>query len=150
MLYNVVLVSAIQHDESAISIHERGFSDGASGEEPICQCRRCKKCGLNPWVRKITWSSKWEPTPVFLLGKSHGLVDHQSTRVAELDMAERAHTHFYILVHFTFAELCEVGLNVRRIKFVLYGQFFMQKPIEFMPPDRKYFQESNFLLISRM
>ena len=74
----------------------------------------------------------------------------QVHRVAELDMAECAHTHIYILVHFTFAELCEVGLNIRRIKFVLYGQFFMQKPIEFMPPDRKYFQELNFLLISRM
>ena len=79
MLHNVVLVSAIQQDESAISIHERGFSDGASGEEPICQCRRCKKCGLNPWVGKIPWSSKWEPTPVFLLAKPHGLVDWWST-----------------------------------------------------------------------
>ena len=74
----------------------------------------------------------------------------QVHRVAEMDMAEHTHTHIYILVDFTFAELCKVGLTVRQIKFVLYGQFFMQKPIEFMPPDHKYFQESNFLLILRI
>ena len=26
---------------------------------------------FNPWVGKITWRSKWQPTPVFLLGKFH-------------------------------------------------------------------------------
>ena len=24
------------------------------------------------WVRKISWRRKWQPTPVFLLGESHG------------------------------------------------------------------------------
>ena len=28
--------------------------------------------GFNPWVRKISWRRKWQPTPVFLPGKSHG------------------------------------------------------------------------------
>ena len=28
--------------------------------------------GLDPGVRKITWRRKWQPTPVFLPGKSHG------------------------------------------------------------------------------
>ena len=27
---------------------------------------------FNPQVRKILWSRKWQPTPVFLLEKSHG------------------------------------------------------------------------------
>ena len=27
---------------------------------------------FNPWVRKIPWRRKWQPTPVFLPGKSHG------------------------------------------------------------------------------
>ena len=30
-----------------------------------------KKRGFDPWVRKIPWSRKWPPTPVFLPGKSH-------------------------------------------------------------------------------
>ena len=37
-----------------------------------CQCRRCKKCGFDPWVRKAPWSRKWQPAPVFLPGKFHG------------------------------------------------------------------------------
>ena len=32
-----------------------GFSGGASGKEPTCQCRRYKKLKFDPWVRKIPW-----------------------------------------------------------------------------------------------
>ena len=28
--------------------------------------------GFDPWVRKILWRRKWQHTPVFLLGESHG------------------------------------------------------------------------------
>ena len=39
----------------------------------IClQCRRPKRCGLCPWEGKIPWRRKWQPTPVFLPGKSQG------------------------------------------------------------------------------
>ena len=27
---------------------------------------------VDPWVRKIPWRRKWQPTPVFLPGESHG------------------------------------------------------------------------------
>ena len=27
---------------------------------------------FGPWVRKIPWGRKWQPTPVFLLGEFHG------------------------------------------------------------------------------
>ena len=40
-----------------------------SGKESFCQCRRHR---FNPWVRKIPQRRKWQPTPVFLPGKSHG------------------------------------------------------------------------------
>ena len=42
------------------------------GKELACQCRRFKRCGFNPWVGKIPWGRKWQPTPVFLPGKSQG------------------------------------------------------------------------------
>jgi len=29
-------------------------------------------CSFDPWVRKIPWRRKWQPTPGFLLGKFHG------------------------------------------------------------------------------
>ena len=40
-----------------------------SGKEPTCQCR---KSSFDSWVGKIPWRGKWQPTPVFLPGESHG------------------------------------------------------------------------------
>ena len=34
--------------------------------------QRHKRCGFNSWVRNILWRRKWQPTPVFLPGESHG------------------------------------------------------------------------------
>ena len=31
-----------------------------------------KRSRFNPWVRKIPWRRKWQPTPAFLSGKFHG------------------------------------------------------------------------------
>ena len=31
-----------------------------------------RRCRLYPWFRKIPWRKKWQTTPVFLPGKSHG------------------------------------------------------------------------------
>ena len=51
-----------------------GFPGDASGKEPAyqCQCRRCKRHRFDPWVGKIPWRRKWQPTPVFLPRESHG------------------------------------------------------------------------------
>ena len=43
-----------------------------SGRESACQCRRHKRRGFDPWIRKILWKRKWQPTSVFLPGESHG------------------------------------------------------------------------------
>ena len=40
-----------------------------SGEEPACQCRRLR---FDPWVEKMPWRRKRQPTSVFMPGKSHG------------------------------------------------------------------------------
>ena len=42
------------------------------GKEPACQCPRHKRCRFTPWVAKIPWRRAWQPTPLFLPGKSHG------------------------------------------------------------------------------
>ena len=39
-----------------------------SGKQSTCQCKRL---GFDPWVGKIPWWRKRQPTLVFLLGKSH-------------------------------------------------------------------------------
>ena len=43
-----------------------------SGKVSTCECRSRKRGGFDPWARKISWSRKWQPTPVFLPGKSQG------------------------------------------------------------------------------
>ena len=42
-----------------------GGSDGKSA------CLQCGRPGFNPWVGKILWRRKWQPTPVLLPGKFH-------------------------------------------------------------------------------
>jgi len=50
-------------------IYKLGLPWWLGGKDFTCQCRRL---GFNPWVRKIPWRRKWQPTSVFLPGKSHG------------------------------------------------------------------------------
>ena len=62
-----------------------------SGKEPACQCRSHKRRSFNPRIRKIPWSRKWEPTPVFLPGESHGqrgMVGYSPWGCKESDMRE--------------------------------------------------------------
>ena len=38
----------------------------------IClQYRSARRLRFDPWVGKIPWRRKWQPTPAFLPGKSH-------------------------------------------------------------------------------
>ena len=75
------------------------FQEGFTGDsvvESTCQCRRC---GFGPWVGKIPWRRTWQPTPVFLLGKSHGrrsLVGYGPRGHKELDTTEQLHFTSYI------------------------------------------------------
>ena len=54
------------------NIISTGVPGGSSGKESACQYRRCRRHGFDPWVGKVLWRRKWQPTPVFLPGKSHG------------------------------------------------------------------------------
>ena len=49
---------------------EAGFEPSSgSGKESI---GNAGGHGFKPWVGKTPWRRKWQPTPVFLPGKSHG------------------------------------------------------------------------------
>ena len=54
----------------SLALEERGFPGDTSGKEYACQCRRHKRCGFSPWVRKIPWRRTQQLTPVCLLGES--------------------------------------------------------------------------------
>ena len=50
---------------------------------------------FDPWVGTTPWRRKWQPTPVFLPGKSHGQRSLASCRPwgpKELDATEHVHT----------------------------------------------------------
>ena len=49
-----------------------GLPRWCCGKEHACQCRKRKRCGFDPWVRKIPWRRKCQLTPVFLPGEPHG------------------------------------------------------------------------------
>ena len=63
----------VEHDRSDLAAAAAActileFPWWLSGTEPTCQPRR----HFSPWVGKIPWRRKWQPTPIFLPGKSHG------------------------------------------------------------------------------
>ena len=65
----------------------RWCSDG----EPVCQCRRCRRRRFKPWVRKVPWRKKRQPTQGCLPGKSQGQrrLEGYSAWVTQSDTPER-------------------------------------------------------------
>ena len=60
-----------------------GFQGVSRGKEPSCQWRRYKRCWFSPWIGKIPWRRKWQPTPVFLSGESHGWRSLEAHRLSK-------------------------------------------------------------------
>ena len=61
-------VTRVRHDlvtKPPPTMEELGFRGGSV-------VKNLQRCKCDPWVRKIPWRRKWQPTPVFLPGKSHG------------------------------------------------------------------------------
>ena len=59
------------------------YTSGASGKESVCQCRRWKKHGFDPWVGKSPWSRKMAPHSSILAWKipwTRSLVSYSSWR----------------------------------------------------------------------
>ena len=83
-----------------------------SGKESACHCRRHKRCRFNPWVGKIPGRRK--PTPVFLLGRSHGqrsLVGYSPWGRKESGH-DRAHTQQQHWGHSSHFEWCSLLYNL--------------------------------------
>ena len=75
------------------------FPGGTSGKElPMhLPMQEASRHGFDPWVGKIPWRIKWQPTPVFLPGESHGqrnLVGYSPWGCKESDTTEASeHAH---------------------------------------------------------
>ena len=68
--------------------------------------------GFDPWLGRIPWRRKWQPTPVFLPGESHGRrsrVGYSPQGRKELDTTERLHFHFtFLYVRQTLTRYCGI------------------------------------------
>ena len=100
----------------------RGFPGGTSGKESTYKCRRRKRHVFDPWVLKISWRRAWQPTPVFLPGKSHGhrsLVDYSPWGHKESDTIEvTENTHIYVRVYIYI-------YNWTDILYILYNYIYI-------------------------
>ena len=75
------LLESLEH-HPVLHMSNEGFPGGT------CQFGRHKRRGFDSCVRRIPWRNKWQPTPVFLPGESHGqrsLVGYGSWGHKELD-----------------------------------------------------------------
>ena len=76
--FNILIVQPVQNERgNPVSLLRdlsepllcEGFPPSSVGKESACSAR---DPGLIPGLGKIPWRKKWQPPPVFLLGKSHG------------------------------------------------------------------------------
>ena len=94
-----------------------------------------RETGVRSLVREDPWRRKWQPTPVFLPGKSHrrrSLVGYSPRGPKELDMTEWLHFHFLSFCP-SFAQSRETSLNS---VFLLYPTFDF-------PGNFKIYQDCN-------
>ena len=111
------------------SIRIHGLPWWLSGKKPTCQCRRHKRCGFDPWVVQIPWRRRWQPTPGFLPGKSHGqrsligCSPWASQRVRH-DWATKhseRHSKFQILCIYSYRHFLVYTFSNDSIRFRKYG-----------------------------
>ena len=65
-------------------------------KNPPAKAGETQRYWFDPWVGKIPWKRKWQPTPVFLPGKSHGqssLADYSPWGRKESDLTEHTRMH---------------------------------------------------------
>ena len=82
-----------------------GLPRWCSGKQYTCQGGRHKQCGFDPWVGKISWRRKWQPTPIFLPGEAHGqrnLVGYSQWRPKNQTRQHHHHHNTYFSFHHCF------------------------------------------------
>ena len=119
-----------------------GLPQWLIGKESICQCRRH---GFDPWVRKIPWRRKRQPTPVFLPRKCHGqrsLVGNSPWGHIALDATEHTHvcthtqththTHTLLIQLLTRTMRCKRGRLDPKVRKIPWSRKWQPTPV-FLP-----------------
>ena len=92
-----ILIPACASSSPAFHLMYSAY-DFPGGSEVKSVCLECRRPGFDPWVGKIPWRRKWQPTPVLFPGKSHGrrsLVGYSPWGRKESDTTERLRFRFH-------------------------------------------------------
>ena len=99
---------------------------GASDKEFACPCQTCRRCHFDPWVRKILWRRKWQPTPVFLPGRSHGRSSLAGYRPwgckSQTQLSGWAHTRSYRIL---YVHILSYDLLIQRNAILIHATAWM-------------------------
>ena len=87
-----------------------------------------RRSRFDPRLGKISWRRKWQPTPVFLPGKSHGqrsLEGYSPWGLKESDTTERLnhhhHSHLQKRIATTTVEISNLDLDQQRLPYSTRG-----------------------------
>ena len=98
-------------------------------------CLQCERPRFNPWVGKIPWRRKWQPTPVLLPRTFHGLrslVGYSPWGRRESDMTEQL--RFLVTQPLPILNVLLVGLTITlsREHINLKDQYLMVFNVKFL------------------
>ena len=117
------------------AVHAEGLPRSLSSKEPTWQCRRHRTLGFNPWVRRIPWSRKWQPTPVFFPEKFHGqrsLAGYSSWGHKKLDTAKQLSTHMPVGKQCSDGgKQTELSYSVTSVLWRMYSEGGKRSPLEY-------------------
>ena len=85
-------------------------------------CLQCRRPRFDPWVGKIPWGRKWQPTSVFLPGESHGqrsLVGYSLWGHKESDMTEWLHFLLLLCLLPVFQSNTDIGTDAKNFAAIL-------------------------------
>ena len=127
-----------------------GLPQRLSGKESTCQFRRQRRCWFDPWIRTIPWRRKWQHTPVFLPGESHGQrtlvgyspwVTKRWTRLKRMSMYH-AHEDLIMVGNVSSEQTQASAIRQVRIVFEVSGHCPLNNCVQ-ASPDHKETEQNN-------
>ena len=101
------------------------YTCGTNGKEPICQCRRHKRCGFNPWISKIpleeglaihstilTWRIPWTEEPGRLQSIGSQRVGHDWSNLACRHTTASKTKVYYLFMQFLEGQVGSAGCQL--------------------------------------
>ena len=119
----------------------RVFPGGTNGKEPTSECRRDKRHEFDPWVGKIPWRRKWQPTPVFLPGKSYG----QRSLVGYNPWGHKRVGHDWATKQLSSTDFFPLGVKLREEGW--WGKLCMKMPQseDLLPKYKSHYMKGEWL-----